>query len=273
MGRVLMCLPTEYAIKWEINHWMDKDIQPDKERAWEQWHRVFEIYQKLGIKVYLIKPVRNLADMTFAANAAWGRKGSFILANFKPEERRPEQAYYKAWLEAHRFKVFSSLPENVTFEGQGDFVTIKEAYLMGWGVRSSLEAKDYIKKSLKLNKEIIPLRLADSEFPDNPRFYHLDTCLMYLYPINAVMYYPDAFDKESQQRILDLDAEKIEVYKEEAENFVCNGIYHNETVVLANPSRRITSLLKKKGLDVISVDTSEFKKSGAGPRCLTLFLD
>lgn len=271
--RVLMCPPTEYSVRWEINHWMKKDIQPDRELAWEQWHHIFEIYQKLGIRVYLIKPARNLADMTFAANAACGRNGNFVLANFKPEERRSEQPYYKAWLRFHNFKVFASLPKDVTFEGQGDFVTTKEAYFMGWGVRSRLEAKSYIERSLKLNREIIPLKLVDEEFPESPRFYHLDTCLMYIYPINAIMYYPEAFDKESRQRIQDLKMGKIEVYKEEAENFVCNGVYHGKTIVLAKPSRRIISLLERKGLDVISVDTSEFKKSGAGPRCLTLFLD
>lgn len=271
--RVLMCLPTEYGVHWEINYWMNKNNQPNKEEAWNQWHRIFEIYQKLGIRVFLIKPIRNLNDMVFAANAAWGRKGNFILSNFRPKERRPEQIHYKNWLESHGFKILPPLPKEITFEGQGDFITLKEAYLFGHGIRSSLEAKDFIKESLKLKKEIIPLKLADPKFPDRPRFYHLDTCLMYLYPIDTILYFPEAFDKESQERIKDLEASKIEVYEEEAENFVCNGIYFEETVVLCGASRRIISLLKRKGLEVISTDVSEFKKSGAGVRCLTLFLD
>lgn len=265
--RVLMCPPTEYSIKWEINPWMSLDSQPDKNRAWAQWHRVFEIYQKLRMRVLLIQPVKDLSDMVFTANAAWGRKENFILSNFKHKERQPEIMHYRNWMEAHGFTTFSDLPKNVIFEGQGDFITLKEAYLFGHGVRSSLEAHEIVKKRFKLHKEIISLRLVD------PRFYHLDTCLMYISPIDSVMYYPGAFDAESQKKIGALDADKMEVSEEEAVSFICNGVYSEDTVVLGTKSPRIISRLKRKGLDTISVDVSEFKKSGAGLRCLTLFLD
>ena len=271
--RVLMCPPTEYKIGRKINHWMNPNNQPDKKRAWEQWHKVFEIYQKLGIKVYLIKPVPGLADMVFCANAAWGRKGNFVLSNFKWPERQAEQEHYKKWLRIYGFKTLNPFPENVTFEGQGDLITLKEAYLFGYGVRSSLTAKSFIEKKLKLKKEIIPLRLVDPKFPQDPRFYHLDTCLMYVAPIDTIIYYPGAFDKESQEKISRLKTHKIEVYEEEAENFTCNGVCFKNTVVLGGASRRIINLLKRKGLEVISIEMSEFKKSGGGLRCLTLFLD
>ncbi len=261
-----MCPPTEYKIAWEINPWMSTKNQPDSYKAWYQWHRIFEIYQKLRIKIYLIKPVPELTDMIFTANSGWGRKGTFILSNFRYPERRPEREHFKSWFRMHGFKTIT-LPKNVYFEGQGDMVTLREAYLFGWGQRSSIESKDIIKKSLKLQKEIIPLRLI------NPKFYHLDTCLMYLAPINTIMYYPGAFDRESLKRIKKLEADKIEVNRKEAESFLLNGIYHEDTIVLCGESSRVASFLKKKGLEVITVDTSEFKKSGAGVRCLTLFLD
>ncbi|MGB8733940.1 MAG: hypothetical protein WCC99_22005 [Candidatus Sulfotelmatobacter sp.] len=46
------------------------------------------------------------------------------------------------------------------------------------------------------SREVIPLRLVD------PRFYHLDTCFCPL-SNGEVMYYPAAFDPESQKRIQD----------------------------------------------------------------------
>ena len=264
--RVLMCPPTEFAIPWEINPWMDSKNQPDKEKAWRQWHGVFEIYQKLRLKVLLIQPVKGLCDMIFTANAAWGVKGNFIISKFKYPERRQEQEYFKKWFRSRGFKTIEP-PAEINFEGQGDFVTLKDVYLFGHGIRSSLEVRDFIKQNLNLKKDIIPLKLI------NPKFYHLDTCLMYLHPINAIMYFPGAFDRESLNRIKCLGVETIEVAQDEAESFVCNGVYFEDNIILCGKTERISSMLKERGLEVITTDVSEFKKSGAGIRCLTLFLD
>lgn len=264
--RVLMCPPTEYRIAWEINPWMKKSHQPNRERAWRQWHRVFELYQKLALRIHLIQPVAGLSDFIFTANAGWGRKGTFILSNFRYTERRKEQPYFKTWLQQHGFRTLR-LPKNIFFEGQGDLITTKEAYLLGWGIRSSLEAAQEIKKRLGLQKQIVPLRLI------NPKFYHLDTCLMYIQPINTILYYPPAFHKKSLAQIQKLEVNTIEVTKKEAEAFICNGIYYRDSVILPVMSNRIEKRLRKLGLEVLFSDVSEFRKSGAGLRCLTLFLD
>ena len=261
-----MCPPSEFAVPWQINPWMNLENQPNKETAWRQWHKIFEIYQRLRLRVLLIQPIKGLPDMIFTANAAWGRKGNFVISSFRHPERRPEQDYYKTWLESRGFKT-TEPPSGINFEGQGDFITTKEAYLFGHGIRSSIEAMDFIKKNMNLIKEIIPLKLV------NQKFYHLDTCMMYIYPINAIMYFPEAFDEEGLSRIKNLEANKIEVTQEEAESFICNGIYFEDTIVLGGRTERIAPMLQEKGLEVIITDVSEFKKSGAGIRCLTLFLD
>ncbi len=261
-----MCPPFEYKVLWEINPWMHVSNQPDKEKSWCQWHQLFEIYQKLGIKIYLLPPVAGLADMVFTANAAWGRKGSFVISNFKYPQRKKEAKYYKKWFKMHKFKTFS-LPSNVYFEGQGDVVTLRETYLFGYGIRTSFQAKNWLKKYLNLQKPIIPLKITDEWF------FHLDTCLFYMEPINTILYFPKAFDKKSQKKIKNLKADKIIVSEKEALNFICNGIYYEDTIVLNNASYRIVSLLKSKGINVIVLDSSEFKKAGGGVRCLTLFLD
>jgi len=261
-----MCPPFDPKIAWEINPWMNKEKQIDPRLAWEQWHNLFLTYQKLGLRIFLIKQERKLYDMIFTANAAWGKRGIFVLSNFRYPQRRPEQNYWKEWLETHDFKTIT-LPKNVFFEGQGDFITTKEAYLFGYGQRSSFEAGELIKNHLKLNKEVIALKLT------NPDFYHLDTCLMYIAPINTIMYYPNAFNEEGLRKINDLEADKFEINEFEARNFVCNGVYHQDNIILGWASKRIIRFLEKRGLNVILIDVSEFKKSGAGIRCLTLFLD
>lgn len=264
--RILMCPPAEYKVLWEINPWMNKKNQPDKEKSWNQWHSLFEVYQKLRFKIFLIPPAKNLADMVFTANAGWGRKGSFLLSNFRCQQRRRETEFYKKWFKEHGFKTFS-LPKNIYFEGQADIVTLKEAYLFGQGIRSSLLAKDFLQKKLFLQKPVIPIKII------NERFFHLDTCLFYIAPIDTILYFPGAFDRESLVKIRKLKADKIEVSQKEASDFICNGIYYEDTVVLNKNSNRLVSFLKKKDLETIIVESSEFKKAGGGIRCLTLFLD
>jgi len=261
-----MSPPTDYRILWEINPWMNIKNQPNQKESWRQWHKLFEVYQKLGIRVFLIPLAKNLTDMVFTANAGWGRKGSFVLSNFKYSQRKREEKYYKKWFESYGFKVFF-LPKNIIFEGQADVVTLREAYLFGHGVRTTFEAQDFLQKYLKLRKPIISLRMVDE------RFFHLDTCLFYVYPIDTIIYYPAAFDEESREKIKRLEVKKIEVTEQEAKNFICNGIYYEDTVVLNKGSQRIAPLLRKKGLDVVTLDSSEFQKAGGGVRCLTLFLD
>lgn len=264
--RVLMCMPTEYKVTWEINPWMSLEDQPDAFLAWQQWHNLFLQYQRLPLRILLVPQAKGLYDMIFSANAGWGRKGKFVLANFRHPERRREQPYWKNWLESFGIKTLT-LPKDIYFEGQGDWITTKEVYLFGWGQRSSFEAHRWIANAMRLKKEVVPLRLID------PKFYHLDTCLMYIAPLDTIMYYPQAFDEQSRDAIQRLSAEKIEVTREEAESFICNGVYFGDTVILGGTTKRIANKLRRQGLEVITVDVSQFKKSGAGVRCLTLFLD
>jgi len=68
---------------------------------------------------------------------------------------------------------------------------------MGYGHRSTLEATRYISRWLAV--EVLPLKLVDS------RFYHLDTCFCPL-ENGYIMYYPAAFDQESQSLITQTSA-------------------------------------------------------------------
>lgn len=264
--KVLMCLSPYYRVNYEINPWMKKDNQPVLDKALEQHLNLLGVYVKLGVRVEMLESVENLPDMVFTANAAAGKDGLFVLSNFRHAERRLEQEYYKRWFLDHGFDVLL-LPPHIYFEGQGDFITLEEAHCFGYGIRSSIEALERIQKHLKLSKKIVSLRLVDD------RFYHLDTCFMYIKPLDAILYYPAAFDYESKRRIKEFRAEKIEVTEEEALTFVCNGVYVGKTVILGSKIERIEKLLRDKGLEVVTVDVSEFKKAGGSVRCLTLFLD
>ena len=281
--RALMCPPTYVTVTWEDpkkNAWQKKANQPVKAIALKQWADLVAFYWKLGIEIYFLEPQMSLGDMCFTANAAWGRDNIFVLANFEPKERRKETPFHARWLVDHRFSVYF-LPENLFFEGQGDIVTLKEAYIYGYGVRNTLEALYHIEDIFRLKRQIVAVRLID------PRFYHLDLALHYLKGANAILYCPAAFDDSDLRKIEKLKAKKIELYPEEiiqdlgdgSYNFLLNAVYLEKTEIFpwrvsySEFPKKIKQFLEKKGIEVVALDFSEFGRLGGAARCLTLFLD
>lgn len=299
--KVLMCPPTYYGIPAIENPSMDPNEQPDMAKAWRQWITVANLYERLGMNVYLIEPQERMWDLVFTANGAWGRNGRFVLSNFRQPIRRAERPHYREWLTNRLgYKTFE-LPEQVFSEGQGDAISLKDLYLFGYGFRSSPEAMEYVRELLRLEKPCMQVRLVD------PTFYHLDTCAMSFPTKDVLMYYPGAFDEESLAKLRKLPIKRKEVSKKLAECFVCNSVYVGNTILVNVPFRDISEksmilsargvLLSKSdfryreilerepeyqdlflwiwrlGYEIIPVYTSEFLLSGAGVRCLTLFLE
>lgn len=267
--RILMCLPTEYQILWEINPWMDKNNQVDEQLSWQQWYRVYDTFQSLGIYVSLIKPGKKFADMVFTANAGFSLGRRFILSNFRYSERKVEEVLFKDWFKNEGFEVFE-MPKNIFFEGQGELLPVgNQCLLFGYGFRSDLRAKEYLEKYLKTNKEIIPLRLVDN------RFYHLDTCLFYIDVLDTIVYYRKAFDEESLKKISKLKSKKLEVSEEEALNFSLNSFSYKDKIILTDNGKLnnkvglIEQYARSHRLEVIKLNMSEFLKSGGGIKCIS----
>ncbi|MGK4422453.1 hypothetical protein ACSLVQ_29805, partial [Klebsiella pneumoniae] len=80
----------------------------------------------------------------------------------------------------------------------------------------------------------VALKLAD------PRFYHLDTCLC---PLTGgyVMYFPPAFDDESQKLIAEIVPEnkRIVVSEDDALLFSCNAVDLNNHVFMNGASAKL----------------------------------
>ena len=50
---ILMCPPDHYGIEYEINPWMSRSRQADRELAIRQWHDLKALLEKVGAKVEL----------------------------------------------------------------------------------------------------------------------------------------------------------------------------------------------------------------------------
>lgn len=259
--KVLMCPPDYFDIEYEINAWMSVGNQVDKAIASRQWQALYDIYQDLGIVVEEIKPIQDLPDMVFTANGALVIDGKVVLPKFRYVERRPETAHFQRWFEANGFKDLK-IPEHY-FEGEGDALVLNGKILAGWGFRSDRKAHAELAEFFQ--REVVSLHLI------NDHFYHIDTCLSILGE-DAIAFYPAAFDEESCSILRSLAQTVIEVSRTDAEAFGLNAVSYQDKVICSERAVGFHLQLQRVGYEPITVDISEFQKSGGGVKCLTLTL-
>jgi N-dimethylarginine dimethylaminohydrolase len=260
--RLLMCAPTAYGLKYEINPWMHLDNRPDVELAARQWDTLYRVLkEEIGAHVELVPQAPDCPDMVFTANAGLVRGQFVLLSNFRHPQRQVEAPHFRAWFEGHGFKV--QMPSiGCKFEGEGDALFAGNMLLAGYLKRSDICAHRWLSDAFAV--PVLSLELTDD------RWYHLDTCLFPLTP-EIVVYYPGAFDPYARQVIMN-NFETIAVCEEEALRFACNAVVIGQKVVLPSGCPQLTRTLEARGCTVYSVDLSEFLKAGGAAKCLTLFL-
>ena len=278
---ILMCRPKYFDVPvayQEKNPWMDVRRPPNPKRAMTQWKELRNFYRSF-LRVKEIQPRRGLFDQVFTANIAWGMGNAFIMANLAPPERRAEIKYAAHWFVDNRYSVHF-LPPNLGFEGQGDIVNVGKCLFFCYGGRNTLDSKEYIEKVFRLKKQLVPLRLVD------PRFYHGDMCIRYSRSRNTILYIPAAFDKDSLRIIEQLKIKKMEappeLWVQETEygrNFPMNGCYLDSVETfpwdegLGEFPRAIRRWVEDGGGTLWLHNFDQFGLSGAGHRCVTLFLN
>lgn len=263
---LLMCEPRLYAVDYVINPWMSGNVGASSQpRAMQQWHRLYAALQKIA-QVELIEPVAGSPDMVFTANAGLARDGVVALSSFFHAERQAEEEHFCAWFADAGYRVVE-LPRGVPFEGEGDalFSIDGKRLWAGFGTRSAESSHALLTSALHV--EVVGLRLID------PRFYHLDTCFAPLSD-GSVLYYPDAFDASSRERIEAFypEQKRIAVSEEDAVRFACNAINLGSTIVLNEISSELQDRLRARGFEVIQVLLDEFLKAGGAAKCLVMKL-
>jgi len=263
---ILMCAPDFFSVDYIINPWMaDNRGKTDHALALRQWE---SLKQALGTEGALsfIPQQKGLPDMVFTANAGLVLGNKVIVSRFRSQERRGEEPYFANWFWKNGFEIIN-WPDDVAFEGAGDALFDRSQAILwsGYGFRSDGKAPAQLEKIL--GRRTIGLHLID------PRFYHLDTCFCPLED-GYLMYFPKAFDAESQKNIEAFipPEKRIVVAEEDALFFACNAVDLNKRIFLNNASADLQGQLKKAGFSPIVVPLSEFMKSGGAAKCLTLKL-
>jgi N-dimethylarginine dimethylaminohydrolase len=261
MKKILLCPPRFYDIEYEINPWMHLENKVDKEKVTGEYRRLRSTYESLGAKVLEIDPVKGLPDMVYAANLGFPLGNKFALSNFRYPQRREEAKYAKEFFEKLGFKIVT-LPDGVYFEGQGDLLTVGGKFLLGWGKRSSKEAKAVLSK--KLGIKFIDFELID------PYYYHLD---MSLGPLNkeTVLMKPESFTKVGIAKIKREFKNVIEVSKKDNEFMACNLVVINKNVVIGQGiSGKLKRDIEGYGFKAVEIPMEEYRKGGGSIKCLTL---
>ncbi|MGD0444498.1 MAG: arginine deiminase-related protein [Edaphobacter sp.] len=263
---VLMCPPRLYDVDYVINPWMAGNVHASsRTRASEQWQNLYNAVSKVA-EVRLIEPEPGSPDMVFTANAGLERNGIVAISSFFHSERQGEEPHFRRWFQEAGYTLVN-IPRSTPFEGEGDalFAADGSCLWVGYGPRTLVSSHQALQQVW--NIEITSLHLTD------PRFYHLDTCFA---PLEGgyVMYFPDAFDDASLEKIEAFypEQKRIIVSEVDAACFACNAINVGRTIILNRVSRELSTRLESLGFTVVQVALGEFMKAGGAAKCLVMKL-
>ena len=262
----LMCRPEFFTVSYRINPWMHPQDPTDTQNAVDQWTTLYDTFIGLGHEVQLIDPIPGLPDMVYTANGGFIIDGVAYGAKFTYEQRQPEGPAFMDWFGEHGFRVVD--PRQIN-EGEGDILLVGTRILAGTGFRSSVESHAELAETF--GREVVTLKLVD------PRFYHLDTAISVLDPIdddeNAnIAYVPAAFDEPSRHKLEQLYPDAIIVSEEDAGILGLNSISDGYNIVIAKRAVGFEKQLRDRGYNPIGVDLSELLLGGGGVKCCTLEL-
>ena len=269
---VLMCPPIYFDVREPKNPYMGLPI--DRARAQQQWDNLRRSLEDAGLKVELIDPVPDLDDMVFAANPIFvgqePRRGRFVVpSRMRYASRQREVAFYLEWFRRRAYRIIELDLDGEYLEGHGDLLWHPGGSRIwaGYGFRSTAGGVEKFRAAMdQLGFPVTPVELVDAHC------YHLDTCLC-PFTKESAMIYPGAFSPASLRAVRAGFARVHELSREEAHEFMGNGIAVNGRFVTPHLNGNLSRILAQEGLAPVVIDTSEFEKSGGSVFCMKAFLD
>ncbi|HXR14820.1 MAG TPA: arginine deiminase-related protein [Terriglobales bacterium] len=268
----LMCPPAFFDVREPKNPYMGQPI--DRAKAQQQWEALRSALQDSGINVETIEAVSDLDDMVFAANQVFvgyhARIGNFIVpSRMHYASRHKEVRFFVDWFHQRGYKIIDLDLTGEYLEGQGDLLwhPDRSRIWAAYGFRSTRGGVEKFAVAMhKLGFPVIPLQLIDDHC------YHLDTSLC---PLNddAALIYPGAFSPESLRTVRAGWKRIHELTRDEALQFMGNGIVVNGRFITPRLSQNLGHILAQESLTPVVVDTSEFEKSGGSVFCMKAFID
>ncbi|WP_288873103.1 dimethylargininase [uncultured Microbacterium sp.] len=267
----LMCRPEHFTVNYSINPWMEPSRPTDTANAVAQWQKLYDLYVELGHEVELIEPLPGYPDMVYTANGGFLIDGRAYVPEFRFVERQGEAPAFADWFRAAGYDTV--MPKEVN-EGEGDFLLVGDVILAGTGFRSTGDSHREVGEVF--GREVVSLNLTD------PRFYHLDTAIAVLDPVQGlenggperanIAYLPGAFDDASRAELEKRFPDAIPVSDEDGAVFGLNSSSDGYNVIISPRAKGFEKQLRERGYNPITVDLSELLLGGGGIKCCTLEL-
>lgn len=267
--RYLMCRPEHFTVTYSINPWMQPSVPTDTALAVRQWQTLYDTYLALGHEVELIDQIPGLPDMVYTANGGFVIDGLAYGPKFRFAERADEAPAFIQWFADNGFAVAEPVEVN---EGEGDFLLVGDTILAGTGFRSTGDSHREVGEVF--GKEVVSLDLVD------PRFYHLDTAIAVLDPVEGpggvdranIAYLPHAFDERSRGILAERYPDAIRVSDADGAVFGLNSASDGRNVIISPRATGFEAQLRERGYTPVLVDLSELLLGGGGIKCCTLEL-
>ncbi|MEV7694317.1 dimethylargininase [Microbacterium sp. NPDC089189] len=265
----LMCRPEHFTVSYSINPWMEPARPTDTAKAVAQWQVLHDAYVALGHEVLLVDPVEGAPDMVYTANGGFVIDGVAYGPKFRFVERAVEEEPFMDWFAANGFRLARPIEVN---EGEGDFLLVGDVILAGTGFRSTGDSHREVGELF--GREVLSLTLVD------PRFYHLDTAIAVLDPVQGpggvdkanIAYLPGAFDDASRAVLEQRFPDAILVSDEDGDVFGLNSASDGYNVFISPRATGFEAQLRERGYNPVTVDLSELLLGGGGIKCCTLEL-
>lgn len=262
----LMCPPEWYDVDYVINPWMAGNLhQPSRDRAFEQWRALHDALRAVA-DVRLLHARRGMPDMVFVAHTGLVQHGVAALSSFAHPQRQAEEQPLREWLKDTGFLLWET-PRETCFEGEGDALFDADGNHL-WAAHGSRTCRvSHRHVADAWHTRVTSLHLID------PRFYHLDLCFAPL-SNGYVLYFPDAFDTASLEKIHAAypEGKRIVVSEAEATQFACNVINLGEQILMGKVWTDLAERLRDREFLVTELDLSEFQRGGGSAKSMALRL-
>lgn len=226
----------------------------DVDLALEQWEGYVAALNAAGWETVEVPPADDHPDGVFLEDPVFVYGDLAVLTRSGAPERRGETAGLREVLEEHGYRV-EEVTEPATLDG-GDVLKFDGTVWVGQGGRTNAEGLAQLTELLRpFDVEVVGVPLAS--------VLHLKSAVTAL-PDGTIIGYPPVVDAPLTW------GESFEAVPEETGSHVV--LLGGDTVLMASSAPQTEEELRDRGLDVVTVDISEFEKLEGCVTCLSVRL-
>ncbi|NCD24021.1 MAG: amidinotransferase [Deltaproteobacteria bacterium] len=228
---------------------------PDLPLALEQHHAYVACLQSLGLSVDVLPPAVGFPDACFVEDTAVITREVCVISRPGAPSRRGEIQSMEPVLAAHRTLAHIEAPG--TLDG-GDILQVERQFFIGVSERTNEDGARQLAAILKRHgyaSTLVPVAAG----------LHLKSSLNYV-GAHTMLVTSDFADHPA---IEDFDR----IVCPHGEEYAANTLLVNGTLIMPTGYPLTKSLLRRLGLPIVELDTSEYRKMDGGLTCLSLRLE